>query len=65
MRDGSRRPAVRPKILEWRIVYCKEMVVLGSRFPKEGCKTEAQLKDLMAKRAIWDGPFLLLASFER
>jgi hypothetical protein len=65
MRYGSRKPAVGPKILEWRTVYCKEMVVLGSRFPKEECKTEVQLKDLMARRAIWDGPFLLLASFER
>jgi hypothetical protein len=55
----------RPKILERRTVYCKEMVVLGSRFPKEECMTAAQLKDHMATLVFWDGPFLRLASFER
>jgi hypothetical protein len=38
----------KPKILEWSIVYCKKMTVLGTRFPKEVCMTEAQLKDHVA-----------------
>ena len=32
-------------------VYCMKIVVLGSRFPKEDCRTEAQLRDLEAQRA--------------
>src|SRR5262245_3137932 len=36
------------KILDWGIVYCKKMPVLGSRFPKEVCMNEAELKDYLA-----------------
>jgi hypothetical protein len=36
------------KTLESSIVYCKKMLILGSRFPKEVCMTEVQLKDYMA-----------------
>ena len=32
-------------------VYCTKVVVLGSRFPKEDCRTEAQLRDLEAQKA--------------
>jgi hypothetical protein len=32
-------------------VYCMKVAVLGSRFPKEDCRTEAQLRDLEAQKA--------------
>jgi hypothetical protein len=35
------------KIVGWDILYCRKMVILGSRFPKEVCMTEAQLKEHM------------------
>jgi hypothetical protein len=41
----------RPKRVNGNEVYCTKVVVLGSRFPKEDCRTEAQLKDLEAQRA--------------
>lgn len=41
-------PGYRAKIDDWSIVYCKKTQVLGSRFPKEVCMTEEQLKDHMA-----------------
>lgn len=36
-------------------VYCTKVVVLGSRFPKEDCRTEAQLRDLEAQKASMRG----------
>ena len=41
-------PGYRVKIYGWDIVYCRNTPVLGSRFPKEVCMTEAQLKEHMA-----------------
>jgi hypothetical protein len=41
-------PGYRVKILGWDIVYCRKTAVLGSRFPKEVCMTEAQLKEHLA-----------------
>lgn len=41
----------RPKRVNGDQVYCTKVVVLGSRFPKEDCRTEAQLRDLEAQRA--------------
>jgi hypothetical protein len=32
-------------------VYCTKVVVLGSRFAKEDCRTEAQLRDLEQQKA--------------
>ena len=52
--SGGQGPAFKPppgfkaKIDGWDIVYCKTMTVLGSRFPKQLCMSEAQLKDHMA-----------------
>ncbi len=37
------------KILGWNVVYCRKTTVLGSRFPKEICMTEAELKAHLAK----------------
>jgi len=36
-------------------VYCTKVVVLGSRFAKEDCRTEAQLRDLEAQKAAMRG----------
>ncbi len=36
-------------------VYCTKVVVLGSRFPKEDCRTEAQLRDIEAQKASMRG----------
>ena len=36
-------------------VYCTKVVVLGSRFPKEDCRTEAQLRDMEAQKASMRG----------
>ena len=41
-------PGYRVKIKEWDIVYCRKQTVLGSRFPKEVCMTEAELKAYLA-----------------
>jgi hypothetical protein len=41
-------PGYRVKISGWDIVYCRKTPVLGSRFSKEVCMTEAQLKEHMA-----------------
>lgn len=41
-------PGYKVKIKGWDIVYCRKTPVLGSRFPKEICMTEAQLKEHLA-----------------
>jgi hypothetical protein len=41
----------RPKRVNGDQVYCTKVVVLGSRFPKEDCRTEAQLRDLEVQKA--------------
>jgi hypothetical protein len=41
-------PGYKAKVLDWEIVYCRKLPVLGSRFPKEVCMNEAQLKEQMA-----------------
>jgi hypothetical protein len=41
-------PGYKVKIHGWDIVYCRKTPVLGSRFPKEICMTEAELKEHMA-----------------
>jgi hypothetical protein len=41
----------RPKRVNGEQVYCTKVVVLGSRFPKEDCRTEAQLRDIEAQKA--------------
>ena len=35
------------KIVDWEILYCSKMVVTGTRFPKEVCMTEMQLREHM------------------
>ena len=36
-------------------VYCTKIVVLGSRFPKEDCRTEGQLRDLERQKEAMRG----------
>jgi hypothetical protein len=36
----------RAKTVEGKQMYCTKVVVLGSRFGKESCRTEAQLREL-------------------
>jgi len=45
----------RAKRVNGNQVYCMKVVVLGSRFPKEDCRTEAQLRDLEAQKASMRG----------
>ena len=45
----------RPKRVNGDQVYCTKVVVLGSRFPKEDCRTEAQLRDLAAQKEAMRG----------
>jgi hypothetical protein len=32
-------------------VWCQKTVILGSKFPKEDCRTEAQLREIVRSRA--------------
>jgi hypothetical protein len=40
----------RPKRVNGEQVWCAKMVVLGSRFPKEDCRNEAELRELIRIR---------------
>lgn len=41
----------RPKRVNGDQVYCTNVKVTGSRFAKEDCRTEAQLRDIEAQKA--------------
>lgn len=43
-------PGYRPKRINGEQVYCARLVVLGSRFPKEDCRTESDLKELALRK---------------
>lgn len=45
----------RAKRVNGEQVYCTKVVVLGSRFAKEDCRTQAQLRDLEAQKASMRG----------
>jgi len=40
----------RPKRVNGQQVWCAKLVVLGSRFPKEDCRNEAELRELIRIR---------------
>lgn len=40
----------RPKRVNGEQVWCAKLVVLGSKFPKEDCRNEAQLRELIRSR---------------
>ncbi|HEV8330689.1 MAG TPA: hypothetical protein VGQ22_04670 [Steroidobacteraceae bacterium] len=52
--DGKKslRPPAgyRPKRVNGEQVWCAKLVVLGSRFPKEDCRNEAELRELIRIR---------------
>jgi hypothetical protein len=39
------------KRIDGRQVWCTKTVILGSKFPKEDCRTEAQLREIVRSRA--------------
>lgn len=41
-------PGFKPTRISGELFYCRKMVVLGSRFPKQLCLNEDQLKEHMA-----------------
>ena len=43
------------KVEDGRILYCAKVVVLGSRFPKDECRTQAELEELEVQRASMRG----------
>lgn len=47
-REFKPPPGYKAKILDWDVVYCQKTQVLGSRYPREVCMTEAQLKEHIA-----------------
>lgn len=38
-------PGYKPRTRDGQTLYCRKVVVLGSRFPKEICMTQAQLEE--------------------
>lgn len=48
---AMRPPAgYRPKRVNGEQVWCAKLVVLGSKFPKEDCRNEAELRELIRTR---------------
>ena len=41
----------KPKRIDGQQVWCTKTVILGSKFPKEDCRTEAQLREIARSRA--------------
>ncbi|HET9448793.1 MAG TPA: hypothetical protein VFO35_21150 [Steroidobacteraceae bacterium] len=41
----------KPKRVNGEQVWCTKTVILGSKFPKEDCRTEAQLREIVRSRA--------------
>lgn len=44
-------PGYKRKVENGNIFYCAKVTVLGSRFPKDDCRTQAQLEDLEMQKA--------------
>lgn len=54
--DEFKPPAgYKRKVEDGRILYCAKVVVLGSRFPKDECRTQAELEELEVQRASMRG----------
>jgi hypothetical protein len=41
----------KPKRVNGEQVWCQKVVILGSKFPKEDCRTEAQLREIARSRS--------------
>lgn len=53
--EGDQKPfkppaGYRAKRVNGEQVYCAKLVVLGSRFPKEDCRTESDLRELALRK---------------
>ena len=48
-------PGYRQRIDGSRIVYCTKVVVLGSRFPKDDCRTRAELEEIEVMKGSMRG----------
>jgi hypothetical protein len=54
--DEFKPPAgYKRKVEDGRILYCAKVVVLGSRFPKDECRTQAELEEMEVQRASMRG----------
>lgn len=40
------------KVENGQVIYCTKVTVLGSRFPKDDCRTQQQLRDMELQNAI-------------
>ena len=54
--SGNEKPfkppaGYKPKRIDGRQVWCTKTVILGSKFPKEDCRTEAQLREIVRSRS--------------
>ena len=43
-------PGYKPKRINGEQVWCAKLVVLGSRFPKEDCRNESDLRELALRK---------------
>jgi hypothetical protein len=50
-------PGYKRRVENGEVVYCTKLVVLGSRFPKEDCRTQQQLEELELRKAEQRGNF--------
>jgi len=48
-------PGYQKKIDNGRIYYCTKVVVLGSRFAKDDCRTQAQLEEMESAKGAMRG----------
>ncbi len=50
--DEFKPPAgYKRRVEDGQVVYCAKIVVLGSRFPKDDCRTQAQLREMEMQKA--------------
>ena len=50
-------PGYKRRVENGQVVYCAKIVVLGSRFPKDDCRTQPELEDLELRKAEQRGNF--------
>jgi hypothetical protein len=53
--EAKKETADRAKRVNGNQVYCTNVKVTGSRFAKEDCRTEGQLRDMEAQKASMRG----------
>jgi hypothetical protein len=45
----------KPRLQAGQVVYCTKIVVLGSRFPKDDCRTQSELEELTKRNRTMRG----------